>query len=207
MIQAFDSHKISYKIREQLWNSEDAKTSSIIGTLSLLPAKQFWTIIRRACYNSNGLPESVTEMQHIEFWPRWKLNNGKVEPDAFVRFKEFDLILELKRNDDNQQYIGQWEREINAYRLRYKDSHKDVYLVAISGRTEEQHTYVFQCSWSNLLESVETECENIQGHCHVARILKTAITAFHIHHEYSYSFLETMTNVKINIPYEILNTL
>lgn len=206
MIQAFDNNKISSEIRGQLWNSEDAKTSSIIGTLSLLPAKQFWTIIRRACYNSNGLPESVTEMLHIEFWPRWKLN-GKVEPDAFVRFKEFDLILELKRNDDNQQYIGQWKREINAYRLRYKDSHKDVYLVAISGRTEEQHPYVFQCSWSNLLKSVETECENIQDYSHVARILKTAITAFHIHHEYSFSFLETVPNVKINNHYEIFNAL
>lgn len=207
MIQAFDSHKIISEIREKLWKSEDAKTSSIIGTLSLLPAKQFWTIIRRACYNSNGLPESVTEMQHIEFWPRWKLNNGKVEPDAFVRFKEFDLILELKRNDDNQQKEIQWKNEIEAYRSKYEDSHKDYYLIAISGRTEKQHPHVFQCSWSNLLKSVETECENIQGHCHVARILKTVITAFHIHHEYSYSFLETVPNVKINNHYEIFNAL
>lgn len=206
MIQAFKKHKISSEIREQLWNREDAKTSSIIGTLSLLPAQQFWSIIRRACSNANELPENATELNHIDFWPQWKLD-GRVEPDVFVRFKEFDLIIELKRNDGNQQDTDQWNREINAYRSRYMDSHKEVYLVAISGRTEKQHPHVFQCSWSNLLKSVETECENIQGHCHVARILKTAITAFHIHHEYSYSFLETMTNVKINIPYEILNTL
>lgn len=205
MIQAFDNNKISSEIRGQLWNSEDAKTSSIIGTLSLLPAKQFWTIIRRACYNSNGLPESVTEMQHIEFWPQWKLND-RVEPDVFVQFKEFDLIIELKRNDSNQQDMNQWKREIDAY-LRCEDSHKDYYLIAISGRTEKQHPHVFQCSWSNLLKSVETECENIQGHCHVARILKTAITAFHIHHEYSFSFLETVPNVKINNHYEIFNAL
>lgn len=206
MIQAFDKHKISSEIRGQLWNSEDAKTSSIIGTLSLLPAQQFWTIIRRACSNANGLPESVTELQHIEFWPQWKLDD-RVEPDVFVRFKEFDLIIELKRNDANQQYMDQWKREIDAYRLRYKDSHKDVYLVAISGRTEERHSLVFQCSWSNLLTSVETECDNIESHSHIARILKTAITAFHIHHEYSYSFLETIPNVKINNHYQILNTL
>lgn len=206
MIQAFDNHKISSEIRGQLWNSEDAKTSSIIGTLSLLPAKQFWTIIRRACYNSNGLPASVTEMLYIEFWPQWELND-RVEPDVFVQFKELDLIIELKRNDNNQQDMNQWKREINAYRSRYKDSHKDVYLVAISGRTEEQHPYVFQCSWSNLLKSVETECENIQDYSHVARILKTAITAFHIHHEYSFSFLETVPNVKINNHYEIFNAL
>lgn len=206
MIQAFDNHKISSEIRGQLWNSEDAKTSSIIGTLSLLPAKQFWAIIRSACYNSNGLPESVTELQHIEFWPQWKLDD-RVEPDVFVRFKEFDLIIELKRNDGNQQYMDQWEREIGAYKLRYEDSHKDYYLIAISGRTAEQHPHVFQCSWSNLLKSVETECDNIESNSHVARILKTAITAFHIHHEYSYSFLDTIPNVKINNHYEILNTL
>lgn len=206
MIQAFDNHKISSEIRGQLWNSEDAKTSSIIGTLSLLPSQQFWTIIRRACSNANGLPESVTELQHIEFWPQWKLDD-RVEPDVFVRFKEFDLIIELKRNDGNQQYMDQWKREIDAYRLRYKDSHKDVYLVAISGRTEEQHNLVFQCSWSNLLTSVETESDNIESHSHIERILKTAITAFHIHHEYSYSFLDTIPNVKINNHYEILNTL
>lgn len=205
MIQAFDSHKIISEIREKLWKSEDAKTSSIIGTLSLLPAKQFWTIIRRACYNSNGLPESVTEMQHIEFWPQWKLHD-RVEPDVFVQFKEFDLIIELKRNDSNQQDMNQWKREIDAY-LRCEDSHKDYYLIAISGRTEKQHPHVFQCSWSNLLKSVETECENIQDYSHVARILKTAITAFHIHHEYSYSFLETVPNVKINNHYEIFNAL
>lgn len=205
MIQAFDSHKISSEIRGQLWNSEDAKTSSIIGTLSLLPAKQFWTIIRRACYNSNGLPESVTEMQHIEFWPQWKLND-RVEPDVFVQFKELDLIIELKRNDSNQQDMNQWKREIDAY-LRCEDSHKDYYLIAISGRTEKQHPHVFQCSWSNLLKSVETEYENIQDHSHIGRILKTAIIAFHIHHEYSYSFLETIPIVKINNHYEIFNAL
>ncbi len=208
MIQAFDNHKISSEIRGQLWNSEDAKTSSIIGTLSLLPAKQFWAIIRSACYNSNGLPESVTELQHIEFWPQWKWKlNDRVEPDVFVRFKEFDLIIELKRNDGNQQYIDQWKKELEAYRLKYKDSNKEVYLVAISGRTEEQHRLVFQCSWSNLLTSVETERENAQNHSHIARILKTTTTAFHIHHEYSYSFLDTIPNVKINNHYEIFNTL
>lgn len=205
MIQAFDSHKISSEIRGQLWNSEDAKTSSIIGTLSLLPAKQFWTIIRRACYNSNGLPASVTEMLHIEFWPQWKLND-RVEPDVFVQFKELDLIIELKRNDSNQQDMNQWKREIDAY-LRCEDSHKDYYLIAISGRTEKQHPHVFQCSWSNLLKSVETEYENIQDHSHIGRILKTAIIAFHIHHEYSYSFLETIPIVKINNHYEIFNAL
>ena len=206
MIQAFENHKISSEIRGQLWNSEDAKTSSIIGTLSLLPAQQFWTIIRRACSNANGLPESVTELQHIEFWPQWKLND-RVEPDVFVRFKEFDLIVELKRNDGNQQYMNQWKREIEAYRLRYKDSDKDVYLVAISGRTEELHRLVFQCSWSNLLTSVETECENALGNSHIKRILRTAIIAFHIHHEYSYAFLETIPIVKINNHYEIFNAL
>lgn len=206
MIQAFDNHKIGSEVREQLWNSEDAKTSSIIGTLSLLPAQQFWAIIKRACSNSNGLPEYVTELHHIEFWPQWRLND-RVEPDVFVQFKEFDLIIELKRNDGNQQYMDQWKREIDAYRLRYKDNNKDVYLVAISGRTEEQHSLVFQCSWSNLLTSVEIECENIQGHSHIIRILKTAITAFHIHHEYSYSFLETVPNIKINNHYEIFNAL
>lgn len=206
MIQAFDNHKISSEIRGQLWNSEDAKTSSIIGTLSLLPAKQFWAIIRSACYNSNGLPESVTELQHIKFWPQWKLDDRVVEPDVFVRFKEFDLIIELKRNDGNQQDMNQWKREIDAY-LRCEDSHKDYHLIAISGRTAEQHPHVFQCSWSNLLSSVENERENIQDYSHIARILETAITAFHIHREYSYSFLETVPNVKINNHYEIFNTL
>lgn len=206
MIQAFDNHKISFEIRKELWNSEDAKSSSIIGTLSLLPAQQFWSIIRRACFKADKLPESVTELQHIEFWPQWKLND-RVEPDVFVRFKEFDLILELKRNDDNPQYMDQWVREIGAYKLRYEDSHKDYYLIAISGRTEKQHPHVFQCSWSNLLSSVENERENIQDYSHIARILETAITAFHIHREYSYSFLETVPNVKINNHYEIFNAI
>lgn len=104
MLHAFDKHKISREIRSQIWNLEDVKTSSIIGNLLHLPTSIFWYILRNASNvnNANGnklpvLPDDE-EFVDFEFWPYWTLQD-KVEPDVFIRFTNFDLIIELKVHD------------------------------------------------------------------------------------------------------------
>ncbi len=60
MLQAFDKHKISHEIRDQIWNLEDVKTSSKIGNLLHLPTSIFWNILRNASYLNNANRNKLT---------------------------------------------------------------------------------------------------------------------------------------------------
>lgn len=59
MLHAFDKHKISHEIRNQIWNLEDVKTSSIIGNLLHLPANTFWKILRNASDQNDATGNSL----------------------------------------------------------------------------------------------------------------------------------------------------
>ena len=178
----------------KLTSIEDTKTSSIIGTLSHLPADIFWEILRTAVKVDDKLPKTVSEIHEIDFWPSWRLNGDRVEPDTFVRFKEFDLILEMKVNDSNPQKTKQWKRELGAYKEKYHEQRK-VYLIAVSGMIGEQCTDVFQCSWTSLLDatlSVLEREESKNRYSHIVRILNDAVMAFRIHHEHSYRYFSSI---------------
>ena len=198
MLQAFDKHKISHEIRNQLWNQEDVKTSSIIGNLLHLPTNIFWHILRNASdktdANGNKLPVLSEDEDIIdyEFWPYWTLQD-KVEPDVFIRFANFDLIVELKVHDYNQQKSWQWNREFSAYYKRYPNENKPVYLIAISGKTNETMNNVFQCSWQSLLETVldaKELAESKKGF--IDRIFNDILMAFSIHQEYYFKYLDSV---------------
>lgn len=205
MLQAFDKHKISHEIRNQLWNQEDVKTSSIIGNLLHLPTNIFWHILRNASdktdANGNKLPVLSEDEDIIdyEFWPYWTLQD-KVEPDVFIRFANFDLIVELKVHDYNQQKSWQWNREFSAYYKRYPNENKPVYLIAISGKTNETMNNVFQCSWQSLLETVldaKEIAESKKGF--IDRIFNDILMAFSIHQEFYFKYLDSVTLDQMNI--------
>ena len=134
MLQAFDKHKISHEKRDQIWNLEDVKTYSIIGNLLYLPTSIFWYILRNASDVNNAnvrkLPVLPDDEDFIdfEFWPYWTLQD-KVEPDVFIRFTNFDLIIELKVHDYNQQTSWQWKREFAAYYMRYPKDSRAIFFV------------------------------------------------------------------------------
>ena len=50
-----------------------------------------------------------------EFWPNWDPegtdNINRVTPDLFMRFANFDLIVEAKRWDSFQQSSDQWKKK------------------------------------------------------------------------------------------------
>lgn len=211
MLHAFDKHKIPHEIRNKIWNREDVKTSSIIGSLLHLPTSVFWEILRNASEKKdakgNTLPLLSYEEDIVdyEFWPCWRLYN-KVEPDVFIRFNSFDLIVELKVHDYNEQESSQWRREFAAYHRRYADEGKPVYLIAISGKTNECMENVFQCSWQSLLESVldvkgAAECR----HGHISRIFDDILMTFAIHKEYYYKYLDSVSleDTRINSDYKL----
>lgn len=200
MLQALTKHKISHEFRNQIWNLEDAKTSSIIGNLLHLPTDLFWEIMLCATAStdkhSHSLPKvgETGEILDYEFWPSWRLIE-KVEPDVFISFENFDLIIELKVNDYNQQKSWQWKREFDAYRQQYPNETKNVYLIAISGKTEETLENVFQCSWQSILESVVNTRQNYknnQATDNLVRVLDDIITAFSFHKEYAFKYLDSV---------------
>ncbi len=198
MLQAFDKHKITREIRNQIWNLEDVKTSSIIGNLLHLPARVFWDTLRNASekVDAKGNPLPVLanndDIIDYEFWPYWTLKD-KVEPDVFIRFSHFDLIIELKVHDYNQQKTWQWRREFAAYHKQYPNEDKPVYLIAISGKTGDAMEHVFQCSWQNLLESVLNAIEKADSdYGYIHRILNDVLLAFSIHQEYYFKYLDSI---------------
>lgn len=205
MLQAFDKHKISHEIRNQIWNLEDVKTSSIIGNLLHLPTSIFWQILLNASDENdaegNMLPalSAGEDILDFEFWPYWTLED-KVEPDVFIRFTNFDLIIELKVHDYNPQKSRQWNREFAAYYKRYPNENKPVYLIAISGKTNETMNNVFQCSWQSLLEAVLDAKETTEGKdSFIDRIFDDILMAFSIHKEYYFKYLDSVMLDHMNI--------
>src|SRR5712671_1413367 len=94
---------------------EDSLTAAVFSHLLHLPSEVFWQILRNACHTT-ALPQYAGEPRSVEFWPKWNAdgthNSSYVEPDVFIRFASFDLIIEAKREDEYQQHRGQWENEV-----------------------------------------------------------------------------------------------
>src|SRR5881227_2646233 len=90
---------------------EDSLTCSVLPHLLHLPFELFWQILHNACF-TGALPAQVGEpVSDIEFWPKWDPegtpNNTYVEPDVFIRFPRFDLIIEAKYGDEGSQSLEQ----------------------------------------------------------------------------------------------------
>lgn len=211
MLQAFDKHKISHEIRSKIWNMEDVKTSSIIGNLLHLPTNIFWDILRDASDPNDAIGKKLPALSNdediidYEFWPYWTLQD-KVEPDVFIRFTNFDLIIELKVQNYNKQKSWQWKREFAAYRNRYHNENKPIYLIAISGKTNESMEHVFQCSWQSLLESVLNIKETAgYENGYINRIFNDILIAFSIHQEYYFKYLDSipLEYTKIDSDYKL----
>lgn len=121
---------------KHLNHCEDSLTAAVFSHLLHLPIEVFWTILRNACYTSI-LPESAGEPRSVEGWPKWNPqgtgNNTYVEPDVFIRFPEFDLIVEAKRWDERMQDAGQWKKELIAYANEHGQDRRPVKMIALGG--------------------------------------------------------------------------
>lgn len=116
---------------------EDSLTASVVPHLLHLPTELFWQILRNACYDRDQFPECPGELLQVDYWPKWDptdtTNNTYVEPDVFMRFREFDLIIEAKNGDDGGQIPGQWKKELIAYTNEYRDQRIPVKMLALGG--------------------------------------------------------------------------
>ena len=112
----------------------------------------------------------------LEWWPKWDPkgtgNNTYIEPDVFIRFREFDLIIEAKRWDSPMQNSEQWKAELKAYINEYGARKRQVIMIALGGiqpdrdkslrdvwRSDtpgvaDEHEFicpVHMCQWSSVL--------------------------------------------------------
>lgn len=153
---------ISAEDQKEHKSKEDTKTSSILGTLFLLPETLIFNIFAEACkYSEACFLSTITD---IEFWPHWDYQ-GKfaeegrryVEPDVVIKMADRKIvIIEAKNNSTTLQYREQWKREIDAAREMGFDV---VGLIALDGNrsyaySELLDTSIFKTSWSMLLNSV-----------------------------------------------------
>ena len=182
---------------------EDTLTASVLDPLKYLPSDLFWYIIKESVLKDN-LPAISGPIQEISFWDKWSAkdtsNSSFVEPDVFIRFQEFDLIIEAKRYDENQQYYRQLENEVIAYKNEYGQDQKDLYLIQLGGVNQNDHTneispetvsgsYKVKMSkikWSGILSTITSLHRNIKknfvpGQESILMILNDVIESLEIH--------------------------
>jgi hypothetical protein len=115
---------------------EDSLTAAVFSHLLHLPSEVFWDILRRSC-GSRDLPGNPGGPLQVDPWPKWSAkgttNQRSVSPDFFIRFAEFDLIVEAKRGDHGTQSPDQWKRELTAYANEYGEEEQAVRMLAIGG--------------------------------------------------------------------------
>lgn len=203
--------------RELFKGSEDSLTASVFERLFYLEDDLFWKIIVKST-NDIRLPKKVEQVEEVEFWPHWNpegtLNSGFIEPDAFVRTNEFDLIVETKKKGASQNEI-QWENEIQAYKNTFPEG-KECYLLAVEG-TLPMHSPkilsvpIIKTSWQSILDAVSQVYRELQVYKELqvrnrlhsqGRVLKDIINAFEVHGYLSCVWFENLQDQK-KIEYQL----
>jgi hypothetical protein len=203
---------------------EDPKTSSIFETLMMLPDDMFWSILRSACYDNSNLPKVSGMIESFEFWPKWDPtgtnNNTYVEPDLFIQFQQFDLIIEAKYNDFGGQHQQQWTNEIKAYCNEYEQD-KPVYFIAVGGnavknndRIDAKNTTINKCTWLSVLMQItrlKSDLESVRlqncNHSVILRILNLITLAFNIHGVYDIHWFNEIATPRTIISTDSITTL
>ncbi|RAJ17826.1 hypothetical protein [Olleya aquimaris] len=158
---------------------EDSCTAGVFDILKYLPADLFWQILKSSLL-LDTLPSVAGNIQHIEFWPKWSVkdvdeisNTKYIEPDVFINFSDFDVIIEAKRYDEKQQNSKQHKDQLVAYFNEFKDNEpKEVYYILLGGLhiedlREEITIYdktvkLSKIKWSGLLTTIASLKKTIE---------------------------------------------
>lgn len=177
---------------------EDSLSSSVFDMLKYLPTEMFWRILKQSLYYDK-LPRLCGELVRISFWEKWsaaKTNNSNfVEPDIFIEFEDFDIIIEAKRQNESQQSAVQHKGQMQAYKNEYGDNGKKMYYIQLGGLhnlndegSYKEHPDVVICKtdWSRLLNQVVSEknmCANLNLSSvnSYVRVLNDLIVYFEFH--------------------------
>ncbi|MFT4929386.1 MAG: hypothetical protein ACI8WB_005519 [Phenylobacterium sp.] len=119
---------------------EDLMTAAVFSRFSYLsPEVQKHLLCQWFGFDTVQPKHDFAEFDTIEFWPRFQLSRRgehcEVEPDIVLRFKRFNLIIEVKPPEGGNQYFTQWDKEIEALIQSEEDTEQPLYFLAI-GRIE-----------------------------------------------------------------------
>ena len=210
MLHSTYAHKYTY---------EDPKTSSVFENLMLLPDNVFWHILKSSCFYNERMLTNSGRLLSYGFWAHWAHrdntgtgNNTYVEPDLFIRFEEFDVIIEAKYGDYGGQYIKQWPQELTAYDNEYGKEKKPVIFIAVGGnmsmdieeiKVRSRKHLIFKCNWLSLLiatNKYRSELKRISvpdmNTSATLRLLDNIILAFNINGVYNIDRFNTMATEK-----------
>lgn len=159
--------------------SEDCRTSTVLGTALCLPDKVLESLFK-ACLTSKDtrIDGDWGRLEDYKFWPSWDAegteNKSRVEPDVWLRFTEIDVIVEVKRNDSEGQNHKQWKNEIKAFHNSFPEYSKLLLFIALGGNTGIDGCYLgeevllCQLTWlrfrqvvDNMLALESLECERV----------------------------------------------
>lgn len=194
---------------------EDSLTSTVFDLLKYLPTEVFYSILRESLYHKK-LPIICGEIEKIHFWEKWNSKNTTnslyIEPDVFIRFSNFDIIIEAKRYNNNQQSEKQMKDEILAYFNEYKNDNKDIYFIQLGGlndtsdipniNIEGYEVIICKTDWTKILDRVVFEKEKIQNINYgvtnsLKRILNDLIIGFEIHGFFKKIWLDSLNACNI----------
>lgn len=199
-----------YRNKGNFNSCEDSLTSVVFDTLKYLPTELFWSILKNSLYQDK-LPYSCGEIISIDYWQKWnsyKTTNPKyVEPDIFISFKEFDIVIEAKRYNTFQQSDTQIKKEIQAYFNEYEQENKKLYFIQLGGLFNKENienitdykTEVIICKtdWTRILDQVVFEKNKIKDNDmsflkSYTRILEDTIIGFQLHQYYKKIWLKDL---------------
>lgn len=189
---------------------EDSLTAVVFDTLKYLPTEMFWSILKRSMYYDK-LPTASGDLSSISFWDKWKAddttNSNFVEPDVFLRFNAFDVIIEAKRYDEKQQSRTQMENEIQAYYNEFSEDGKSLYFIQLGGLHDkddepdfpfnDKSIVICKTNWTKLLEQIISENNKLKDKTSsieqaYSRILEDAINGFALHRYYQKRWLKDL---------------
>lgn len=187
---------------------EDSLTATVFDTLKYLPTELFWHILKHSQYHDK-LPKYPGEIESLTYWDNWDstgtTNSRYVQPDVFIRFEEFDLIVEAKRYDEYQQSALQIENEIIAYKNEFESLSKKVYLLQVGGmqhkndevnvKKDNIEVIISKTDWTKILDSCITisnriKSSNLSVNQSYLRILDDTINGFGLHGYFKKNWLK-----------------
>ncbi len=205
----------SSKGRSSLVLNEDQLSSLVFDLLKYLPTEIFYKILKESLYQDK-LPKISGNILNFSFWEKWNPDNTTnikfVEPDIFVRFDNFDIILEAKRYNENQQYKDQLVNQIQSYFNEFSVDNKELIYVQVGGlysKTNEgnfgdKEIKICKTDWSKILNSIvkmkdNLEILNLDSSQSSIRILNDLIKGFSLFNFNKILWLESLESKnKIN---------
>ncbi len=206
------------KSKNEFITCEDSLTSSVFDLIKYLPSDVILRILKNSLLHDK-IPADAGELLTISFWDKWSsentANSRYVEPDVFMRFTGFDVILEAKRYDYFQQYSTQIDNEIQAYYNEFSSDGKELYFVQLGGiysKSDEEDILInydgqktvkmCKTTWTVLLNTVsaiktEILLANITSELHVVRVLDDIISAFEMHQFYEIMWLKEISKENV----------